>query len=215
MENQVEILNKYIKTNFGKKEDFATFIGLTRQQLTNIIRDTLQKEHKQLPSLFHARLRKKGIDLFKSVDPNSNKKSTDIFEDNLVYQIPIHAEAGFIGGALSKIDTEDLNSYFDQEMPNGGFEFTIKGDSLNNTVLEGEKIITSKKSVRDSKEIQNGSMYALILKSNVICKRVSVEGNNIVLYSDNPIYKPTILDTENLIYMFKAKRIKKFDLTAR
>jgi len=92
-------------------------------------------------------------------------------------------------------DYQSLDSLFIKNRFNTFF-FKAAGDSMEPTISEGQILIVDR-----SKNNFNGKVCAIVHEEKIICKRVIIKGEQIILKSDNQKYKDIIIENnENIIF---------------
>ncbi len=92
-------------------------------------------------------------------------------------------------------DYQSLDSLFIKNRFNTFF-FKAAGDSMEPTIFEGQILIVDR-----SKKNFNGKVCAVVYEEKIICKRVIIKGDLIILKSDNQKYKDIIIqNNENIVF---------------
>ena len=86
------------------------------------------------------------------------------------------------------VDTIDLPTI--AHMPKDSFLLKVKGDSLKDAYIFGGDIVI----VNPNLEPKNGQIVAAILDDAAVVKRFYKKKNEIELISENPEYKPIVID---------------------
>lgn len=86
--------------------------------------------------------------------------------------------------------------------------FLVHGDSMYPTVSEDDHLVCSE--VKDLKELEAGDMAVLVTDGDIVVKRVRMDGDMLVLESDNPQFKAYTLSTGEVreIWRVEAKVTK-------
>lgn len=92
---------------------------------------------------------------------------------------------------LAKIDKRDVKDYF---------YLRVKGDSMEPNIIEGDVVLVRRQSIVD-----NGQIAVVICnREDATCKRVTIAGEKLVLQSDNPKYKPMVLNASDCFIIGKV-----------
>ncbi len=87
MLNEVEILNKYIRSNYKSQDEFAKSIGMTRQNLNYLVRNAKQNNG-IFKYDFHLKLQMYGINILQPVKGVSlPQKTTKVHAHDEVYEL--------------------------------------------------------------------------------------------------------------------------------
>jgi transcriptional regulator with XRE-family HTH domain len=120
--------------------------------------------------------------------------------------VPIKAAAGYLNGYADPDFLDELNTFTLPMLAPGQYRaFEIIGDSMlptpSGSVIVGEKI----EAIDD---VKNSNTYIVLSKSEgVVYKRIVKNNrakNKITLLSDNPIYEPYSVNTEDVLEVWKA-----------
>ena len=113
------------------------------------------------------------------------------FENKMFVTKPILGEVA-AGNPIaiypSAIDTIQLPSIVNY--PNDSFLLKVKGDSLKDAFIFSNDIII----VNPNTEVKNGKFVVAVLNDSAVVKRFFKKGSKIELHSENPEYKPIIID---------------------
>ncbi|AWO74933.1 repressor LexA [Geobacillus thermoleovorans] len=117
---------------------------------------------------------------------------------------------GTISCGNGVIAYEDIEGY--EEVPrswlNGGEYFFLraKGDSMINArIMDGDLLM-----IRRQDDVENGDIAAVLIDGEAVLKRVYKTNDTIILQSENPAYKPIILqknDMKNIRIIGKLKKV--------
>lgn len=117
---------------------------------------------------------------------------------------------GTISCGNGVIAYEDIEGY--EEVPrswlNGGEYFFLraKGDSMINArIMDGDLLM-----IRRQDDVENGEIAAVLIDGEAVLKRVYKTNDTIILQSENPAYKPIILqknDMKNIRIIGKLKKV--------
>ncbi|MGG0756240.1 LexA family protein [Brevibacillus laterosporus] len=134
------------------------------------------------------------------IDPSFKRtgKINDLFanhEENPTFTpVPI---VGSISCGNGVIAYEDIEGYEDtpNSWLNGGeyFYLRAKGDSMINArIYDGDLLL-----IRKQAEVENGEIAAVFIDGNAVLKRVYKTDSTLILQSENPNYKPVVVDGSN------------------
>ena|SRR5690606_18453276 len=117
---------------------------------------------------------------------------------------------GTISCGNGVIAYEDIEGY--EEVPrswlNGSEYFFLraKGDSMINArIMDGDLLM-----IRRQDDVENGEIAAVLIDGEAVLKRVYKTNDTIILQSENPAYKPIILqknDMKNIRIIGKLKKV--------
>lgn len=153
-------------------------------------------------------------DLTKSKDTSfieiGNKRvlfpiTVDADNENLIEVVPIKASAGYLSGYDDPEYIEQLQKIKLPFLPSGKHRaFPIKGDSML-PLKEGSYVVG--KFVEDRNDISSNRTYILLtLNDGMVYKRVInniEESNNLILVSDNPLYKPYEIPIDEVLELWE------------
>lgn len=92
-------------------------------------------------------------------------------------------------------DYQSLDSLFIKNRFNTFF-FKAAGDSMEPTIFQGQILVVDR-----SKKHFNGKVCAIVYEEKIICKRVFIKNDVVILRSDNPKYRDIIIENnENVIF---------------
>ncbi len=120
--------------------------------------------------------------------------------------VPVKAAAGYLSGYADPDFIDELNTFTLPMLAPGQYRaFEIVGDSMlptpSGSVIVGEKI-------DELEEIKNSNTYVVLSKSEgVVYKRVLKNNrakNKLTLVSDNPVYEPYNVNSEDVLEIWKA-----------
>ena len=123
--------------------------------------------------------------------------------------VPIKAAAGYLAGYADPEFIDELNTFTLPMLAPGQYRaFEIVGDSMlptpSGSVIVGEK-------VEAIEELKANNTYIVVSKGEgIVYKRVMKNNrlkNKLTLVSDNPIYEPYNVSTEDVIELWKAQMI--------
>jgi hypothetical protein len=121
--------------------------------------------------------------------------------------VPMKAAAGYLAGYADPEFIDELNTFTLPMLTGGNFRaFEIIGDSMlptpSGSVIVGEK-------VNDLEEIKNDTPCIVVSRNEgIVYKRVQKNGkqkDKLTLISDNPVFHPYTVNTEEVIEMWQAQ----------
>ncbi|NNU89799.1 transcriptional repressor LexA [Anoxybacillus sp. CHMUD] len=190
-------LQRYV----GEKiKEFRLKRGMSQEELADLLGTT-----KQTVSRYETGERKANQDiLFKlseifnvSIDDFfPSKKETVLKTVNLAFtKLPIVGAVSCGNGVLAY---QEIEGY--EEVPtswlNGGEYFFLraKGDSMINArIMDGDLLL-----IRRQDDVENGEIAAVLIDDEIVLKRVYKTNGTIILQSENPMYKPIILNRNDM-----------------
>ena len=120
--------------------------------------------------------------------------------------VPVKAAAGYLAGYADPEFLDELNTFTLPMLAPGDYRaFEIIGDSMlptpSGSVIVGEKV--------DSiKDVKNSNTYIVVSNADgVVYKRIITNDDNknkITLLSDNPLYEPYQVNSEDIVEVWKA-----------
>jgi len=123
--------------------------------------------------------------------------------------VPVKAAAGYLAGYADPEFIDELNTFTLPMMAAGNYRaFEIIGDSMlptqSGSVIVGEKL-------EDIDSVKNSNTYIVISKhEGIVYKRVLKNNrtrNKVTLVSDNPVYEPYQVNTEDILEVWQAQMI--------
>ncbi len=123
--------------------------------------------------------------------------------------VPVKAAAGYLAGYADPEFVDELNTFTLPMLSGGNYRaFEIIGDSMlptpSGSVIVGEKI-------DNLEDVKNGNAYIVISRhEGIVYKRIQKNGRSkskITLVSDNPIYHPYTVNTDDVLEMWKAQMV--------
>jgi transcriptional regulator with XRE-family HTH domain len=123
--------------------------------------------------------------------------------------VPVKAAAGYLAGYADPEFIDELNTFTLPMLAPGQYRaFEIVGDSMlptpSGSVIVGEK-------VEGIEELKANNTYIVVSKGEgIVYKRVMKNNrlkNKLTLVSDNPVYEPYNVNTEDVIELWKAQMI--------
>jgi len=121
--------------------------------------------------------------------------------------VPIKAAAGYLAGYAQPEFIDELNTFTLPMLSGGNYRaFEIVGDSMlptpSGSVIVGEKI----EKLDDLKS--NSACIVVSRNEGIVYKRVQKNGrlkNKVTLISDNPVYHPYTVNSEEILEMWQAQ----------
>jgi hypothetical protein len=120
--------------------------------------------------------------------------------------VPVKAAAGYLAGYADPEFLDELNTFTLPMLAPGDYRaFEIIGDSMlptpSGSVIVGEKV--------DSiKDVKNSNTYIVVSNSDgVVYKRIITNDdhkNKLTLLSDNPLYEPYQVNSQDIVEVWKA-----------
>lgn len=123
--------------------------------------------------------------------------------------VPVKAAAGYLAGYGDPEFIDELNTFTLPMLSGGNYRaFEIIGDSMlptpSGSVIVGEK-------VENFEELRNGSACIVVSRhEGIVYKRIQRNGrsrNKITLVSDNPVYHPYTVNTDDVLEMWQAQMV--------
>lgn len=123
--------------------------------------------------------------------------------------VPVKAAAGYLAGYGDPEFIDELNTFTLPMLSGGHYRaFEIVGDSMlptpSGSVIVGEKI-------DNLEDVKNGNAYIVVSRhEGIVYKRIQKNGRSkskITLTSDNPVYHPYTVNTEDVIEMWQAQMV--------
>jgi len=123
--------------------------------------------------------------------------------------VPVKAAAGYLAGYADPEFVDELNTFTLPMLAGGNYRaFEIVGDSMlptpSGSVIVGEKV--------DSIDLLKNDSPCIVVSRNegIVYKRVQKAGRSkskLTLVSDNPIYHPYTVNTEDVLEMWQAQMV--------
>ncbi len=123
--------------------------------------------------------------------------------------VPIKAAAGYLAGYADPEFVDELNTFTLPMLSGGNYRaFEIVGDSMlptpSGSVIVGEK-------VNNLEDLKSGSACIVVSRhEGIVYKRVQRNGrarNKLTLVSDNPVYHPYTVNTDDVLEMWQAQMV--------
>ena len=120
--------------------------------------------------------------------------------------VPVKAAAGYLAGYADPEFLDELNTFTLPMLAPGDYRaFEIIGDSMlptpSGSVIVGEKV----DSIRD---VKNSNTYIVVSNADgVVYKRIITNDDNknkLTLLSDNPLYEPYQVNSQDIVEIWKA-----------
>jgi phage repressor protein C with HTH and peptisase S24 domain len=123
--------------------------------------------------------------------------------------VPVKAAAGYLAGYADPEFIDELNTFTLPMLTGGNYRaFEIVGDSMlptpSGSVIVGEKI----DAVDDVKN--NTACIVVSRNEGIVYKRIQKNGRSkskLTLVSDNPVYHPYTMNTEDVLEMWQAQMV--------
>ena len=123
--------------------------------------------------------------------------------------VPVKAAAGYLAGYADPEFVDELNTFTLPMLSGGNYRaFEIIGDSMlptpSGSVIVGEK-------VDNVEEVKNNTACIVVSRNEgIVYKRIQKNGrakNKLTLASDNPVYHPYTVNTEDVLEMWQAQMV--------
>jgi transcriptional regulator with XRE-family HTH domain len=123
--------------------------------------------------------------------------------------VPVKAAAGYLAGYADPEFVDELNTFTLPMLSGGNYRaFEIIGDSMlptpSGSVIVGEK-------VDKIDELKNDSACIVVSRhEGIVYKRIQKNGRSkekVTLVSDNPVYHPYTVKTEDILEMWQAQMV--------
>ncbi|WP_018615615.1 XRE family transcriptional regulator [Segetibacter koreensis] len=123
--------------------------------------------------------------------------------------VPVKAAAGYLAGYADPEFIDELNTFTLPMLAAGNYRaFEIIGDSMLPT-LSGSVIVGEK--VEEIDQVKSSNTYIVVSRSEgIVYKRVlrsNRSKNKVTLVSDNPLYEPYQVNTEEIVELWQAQMI--------
>lgn len=207
---------KYLRKLRGLTQDeFAQKIGIKRSLVGAYEEERAEPNYEVLETV--SDLFKVTIDDLLRKDLSETKGSylakrrqlKMLAESNVIHFVPVKAAAGYLNGYADPEFLDELNTFTLPMLTSGTYRaFEIIGDSMmptpSGSVIVGEK-------VESLDEVKNNNAYIVLSKSEgVVYKRVLKSNrskNKLTLLSDNPVYQPYQVNTEDVLEFWSAQMV--------
>ncbi|MNS38119.1 LexA repressor [compost metagenome] len=173
---------------YGKKlRELRKIEGWTQEDVANKLGIT-----KQTYSHYENEKRKPGLDMIKELASVYQVEIDEIFSEESfgdTVSLPIVGRISCGSGALAYEDIEGYETT-PKEWAAGGefFYLRAKGDSMTGArIYNGDLLL-----IRKQPEIENGEIAAVLINDSTeaVLKRIYINGDQMVLQSENPNYPP-------------------------
>ena len=205
---------KYLRKQRGwTQEEFATKINIKRSLLGAYEEERAEPRYEVLEAV---------CDLFKLTMDELLRKDLGDQKGNYLSQrramkmvsgpaeipfVPVKAAAGYLAGYADPEFIDELNTFTLPMLTGSNYRaFEIIGDSMlptpSGSVIVGEK-------VSDLEEVKNDTPCIVVSRNEgIVYKRVQKNGkqkDKLTLVSDNPVFHPYTVSTEEVIEMWQAQ----------
>ncbi|HEX8356576.1 MAG TPA: LexA family transcriptional regulator [Segetibacter sp.] len=128
---------------------------------------------------------------------------------NQIQFVPVKAAAGYLAGYADPDFIDELNTFTLPMLSGGNYRaFEIIGDSMlptqSGSVIVGEKL-------EDIENVKTSNTYIVVSRSEgIVYKRLLKNNrskNKVTLVSDNPVYEPYQVNTEDIAEIWEAQMI--------
>lgn len=128
---------------------------------------------------------------------------------NEIQFVPVKAAAGYLAGYADPDFIDELNTFTLPMLSGGSYRaFEIIGDSMlptqSGSVIVGEK-------VDDLSNVKTSNTYIVVSRGEgIVYKRVLKSNrskNKVTLVSDNPLYEPYQVNTDEIVELWQAQMI--------
>ncbi len=128
---------------------------------------------------------------------------------NLIHFVPVKAAAGYLAGYADSEFIDELNTFTLPMLAGGHYRaFEIIGDSMlptpSGSIIVGEK-------VNDLEDVKSDQAYIVVSKNEgIVYKRINKNNrakNKLTLVSDNPMYQPYQINTEDVVELWAAQMV--------
>ena len=129
-------------------------------------------------------------------------------ERNLIHFVPIKAAAGYLAGYGDNEFIDELNTFTLPMLSGGNYRaFEIVGDSMLPT--PSGSIIVGEKAENNVDNIKTNAAYIVVSRNEgIVYKRIvknNKQKNKLQLVSDNPSYKPYLVNAEDILELWSAQ----------
>jgi repressor LexA len=179
-------IEKYRKAKGMSAEELGNRVGLTKKTIRRYETGEIRILNDRVIAIADAL----------GIDPTYLYEGTDIVESqDDFFKLPI---VGAISCGNGVIAYEDIEGYEDvpRSWLNGGEYFFLraKGDSMINArIMNGDLLL-----IRRQNDVENGEIAAVLIDGEAVLKRVYKTDDTIILQSENPMYKPIILNKNDM-----------------
>lgn len=188
---------------YGKKlRELRDIEGWTQEEVANKIGVS-----KQTYPHYENEKRRPGLSMVRKLATVYNVNIDDIFAEGKISDVNMLPIVGQVSCGNGSLAFEEIEGYepTPKEWLNGGeyFYLKAKGDSMMGArILEGDLLL-----IRKQPTVENGEIAAVILNDeDAILKRVYINGDQLVLQSENPNYPPRFAPPETVYIIGKLER---------
>ena len=123
--------------------------------------------------------------------------------------VPVKAAAGYLAGFADPEFIDELNTFTLPMLSGGDYRaFEIIGDSMLPT-QSGSVIVCEK--IQNPEEVKSQNTYIVVSKNEgIVYKRILKSNrakNKLTLVSDNPVYQPYNINTEDVLEIWQSQMI--------
>lgn len=128
-------------------------------------------------------------------------------ERNVIHFVPVKAAAGYLTSYADSEFIDELNTFTLPMLAGGNYRaFEIIGDSMlptpSGSIIVGEK-------VESLDDVKNNLAYIVVSKNEgIVYKRIEKNNrakNRLTLVSDNPVYQPYQINSEDVVELWQAQ----------
>ncbi|MEO6405156.1 MAG: LexA family transcriptional regulator [Ferruginibacter sp.] len=126
---------------------------------------------------------------------------------NIIHFVPVKAAAGYLAGYADNEFIDELNTFTLPMLSGGNYRaFEIIGDSMlptpSGSIIVGEKVASVD-------EVKSNMPFIVVSRNEgIVYKRVVKNNkakNKLTLVSDNPVYQPYQVNTEDVLELWQAQ----------
>jgi phage repressor protein C with HTH and peptisase S24 domain len=227
--SETERLQQYIRIHYKTKDEFAQYLGMTRQNVNHHIRRA-EENGGELPPDFAAKLRKKGINIFHNdnitvvSEPLENASPLNL-ADKTIMHVPLvnkYAYAGYLSGYG---DAEYVGSLptipmiADREGRGSYVAFEVKGDSMDdgtrNSYEQGDIVVARMVAQHHWQSKLHIAKYDFIIvhkTDGILLKKIvhhDTEAGTITLHSLNPLYDDFTIHLDDVSQIFNVIKVER------
>lgn len=171
---------------YGEKlKELRKLEGWTQEEVANKIGVS-----KQTYSHYENEKRKPSLGTIKELAAVYQVNIDDIFAEEKLSDLVNLPIVGRVSCGNGIIAFEDIEGYEStpREWLSGGDYFYVraKGDSMNGARIYNDDLLL----IRKQPEVENGEIAAVLIRDEVVLKRVYINGDQLVLQSENPNFPP-------------------------
>lgn len=162
---------------------------------------------KQTYSHYENEQRRPSLDTIRELAAVYQVNIDDIFSEEKISDIVSLPIVGKVSCGNGNLAYEDIEGYepTPKEWINGGeyFYLRAKGDSMINArINDGDLLL-----IRKQQEVENGEIAAVLIGDEAVLKRVYLNGDTMVLQSENPAYAPIFVPPAEATIIGKLKMV--------